>query len=72
MRAAELAQGDPRPVPGLMTSAFGLGQILSPSFAGFMFDRLHSFTVPSFVAVAALAVAAALALFDLTSREALR
>jgi len=62
MRGRELAQGDPRQVLALMTSAFGLGQILGPSFAGFAFDYLNSFSIPSLAAAAALAVAAALVL----------
>lgn len=62
MRGRELAKGDPRQVLALLTSAFGLGQILGPSFAGFAFGHLHSFLVPSLAAAAALAVAAALAL----------
>jgi predicted MFS family arabinose efflux permease len=66
MRGRELARGDARRVLGVMTSAFGVGQILGPSFAGFAFDRLHSFAMPSIVAATALAVAAALALFDAT------
>jgi predicted MFS family arabinose efflux permease len=64
MRGRELARGDARQMLGLMTSAFGLGQIVGPSFAGFVVDRLHSFAIPSVVAAAALAVAAALALLD--------
>lgn len=62
MRGRELAQGDPRQIFALMTSAFGVGQILGPGFAGFAFDHLHSFTVPSLTAAAALAVAAILVL----------
>jgi predicted MFS family arabinose efflux permease len=69
MRGRELARGDARQVLGLMTSAFGLGQILGPSFAGFAFDRLHSFAMPSAVAATALAVAAALALLDAACRK---
>ena len=60
MRGRELARGDARRVLALMTSAFGLGQIIGPSFAGALADRLGSFTLPSIVAAAALAVAAAL------------
>ncbi len=60
MRGRELAQGDPRQIFALMTSAFGLGQILGPSFAGFALDHLGSFAIPSLTAAAALAVAAAL------------
>jgi predicted MFS family arabinose efflux permease len=62
MRGTELGQGDARQVLALMTSAFGLGQILGPSFAGFVFDYLSSFAIPSLAAAAALAVAAALVL----------
>ena len=62
IRARELAHGDPRKVLALMTSAFGFGQILGPSVAGFLFDYLSSFAIPSLVAASALAVAAALVL----------
>ncbi|MGH7042683.1 MAG: YbfB/YjiJ family MFS transporter [Acetobacteraceae bacterium] len=62
VRGRELARGDARRVLGLMTSAFGLGQILGPSFAGALSDRLGSFTVPSIVAAATLVAAAALAM----------
>lgn len=62
MRGRELAQGDARMVLALMTSAFGLGQILGPSFAGFVFDHVNSFAIPSLIAAAALAVAAVLVL----------
>jgi predicted MFS family arabinose efflux permease len=60
IRARALADGDPRRALALMTGAFGLGQIVGPAFAGFLSDRLGSFTVPSMVAAAALAVAAVL------------
>lgn len=61
MRARALAAGDPRPALAYMTSAFGLGQIIGPTFAGVVSDRLGSFMVPSIVAVAALLAAAVLA-----------
>ncbi|MCF3947388.1 YbfB/YjiJ family MFS transporter [Acidiphilium iwatense] len=64
MRGRELARGNARQVLGLMTSAFGVGQILGPSFAGLVFDRTGSFIVPSIVAAIALAVAAALVLIQ--------
>ena len=60
MRGRMLAPGEPRRVLALMTSAFGLGQIVGPSFAGALSDRLGGLAVPSLVAAAALAVAAAL------------
>lgn len=62
IRGLELAQGTARQVLAPMTSAFGLGQILGPSFAGFVFDHLGSFTISSFAAAAALVVASALVL----------
>lgn len=61
MRARELAQDAPRRPLALMTSAFGIGQIIGPYFAGIVSDHLGSFTVPSIVAAAALLVAAVLA-----------
>ncbi|HTW52896.1 MAG TPA: YbfB/YjiJ family MFS transporter [Stellaceae bacterium] len=61
MRARELAQDDARRALALMTSAFGIGQIVGPYFAGIVSDRLGSFTLPSLTAAAALVIAAALA-----------
>ena len=61
VRGRELARGEARQVLALMTSAFGLGQIVGPSFAGALSDRFGSFTVPSVVAAAALVAAAVLA-----------
>jgi predicted MFS family arabinose efflux permease len=60
-QARVLATGDPRRVMAFMTSAFGLGQIVGPAFAGVMSDWLGSFTVPSIAAMVALLVAAVLA-----------
>ncbi len=60
VRGRGLQSGDARRVLALMTSAFGLGQIIGPTFAGALFDRLGSFTVPSLVAAVALIVAALL------------
>lgn len=54
------AGGDARRVFALMTSAFALGQIIGPSFAGWLYDRLGSFDVPSLAAAAALVAAAGL------------
>lgn len=62
VRARALVTGDPRRVLALMTAAFGLGQIVGPSFAGAVSDRLGSFTVPSVAAAVALLIAGALAL----------
>lgn len=59
--ARNLATGDPRRAMALITGAFGLGQIIGPAFAGFVSDRLGTFTAPSVVAAVALLIAAALA-----------
>lgn len=55
--------GDPGRNIALMTAAFGAGQIVGPTFAGMLFDRMGSFTIPSLAAAAALIAAAALAAF---------
>jgi predicted MFS family arabinose efflux permease len=45
----------------LMTASFGLGQILGPLFAGYVFDATGSLSMPLLGAAAALLLAAALA-----------
>lgn len=60
VRARALSTGDLRRVLALMTSAFGLGQIIGPSFAGMLSDRFGSFAMPSAAAVVALLIAAGL------------
>ena len=58
--ARGLAAGDPRRMMALMTAAFGLGQMIGPTFAGVAHDLGGGFTAPSLVAAAALAAAAGL------------
>jgi predicted MFS family arabinose efflux permease len=58
---ARRGEGDPRGRIALMTAAFSFGQILGPSFAGYVFDLTGSFSLPSLCAAAALVVAAGLA-----------
>lgn len=60
-RGRELAASNPQRGLALMTSAFGIGQIAGPSFAGALSDRLGSFTLASVTAAAALVVSASLA-----------
>lgn len=60
--ARDLAPTDARRWVGILTSAFGLGQIAGPVVAGYGYDLTGSFFLPSLLAVAALAVAAGLAL----------
>ena len=56
--ARALSEGDARRNLGLMTAAFGLGQIVGPAFAGVVHDVTGSFVLPSLAAAAALCVAA--------------
>ena len=61
IEARHRSAGDPRRNLALMTAAWGLGQMVGPTLAGVLFDALGSYLVPSLLAAAALAVAAALA-----------
>lgn len=56
----ELARNNSQRGLALMTGAFGLGQIVGPTFAGALSDRLGSLTVASVTAAAALIAAAVL------------
>lgn len=58
MEVRQVAKGDPRRALALMTAAFGLGQVIGPSFAGYAFELTGSFRVPSLAAAAALVIAA--------------
>jgi predicted MFS family arabinose efflux permease len=58
--ARDLAPGNPRRWVAILTSAFGLGQIVGPIVAGYGFDLTGSFFLPSMTAVAALVVSAVL------------
>ena len=49
-----LSTGDPRRSVALMTAAFGLGQMIGPTFAGFAHGFGDSFLVPSLAAATAL------------------
>jgi predicted MFS family arabinose efflux permease len=60
IQARKLARGDPRQSLALMTAAFGLGQMIGPSFAGFAFHFTGSFRAPSLTAALALVIGAAL------------
>ena len=61
IEARHLSAGDPRRNLALMTAAWGLGQVVGPTVAGVLHDSLGSYLVPSLLATAALAAAAALA-----------
>jgi predicted MFS family arabinose efflux permease len=60
--ARNFAPGDARHWVGILTSAFGLGQIVGPVVAGYGFDLTGSFLAPSMLAVGALCAAAILAI----------
>jgi hypothetical protein len=48
----------------MMTAAFGVGQIIGPVVAGYLFDLTGSLSLPTLAAAAALLVACGLALFS--------
>ena len=50
--------GDPRRALGLLTAAFGAGQIVGPALAGVLHDRAGGFVLPSLLAAGALLAAA--------------
>ena len=58
---ARQGEGDPRGRIALMTASFSFGQILGPSFAGYVYDLTGSFAGPLLAATVALVVASALA-----------
>ncbi len=55
-----MSVGNPRRNLALMTAAFGLGQMVGPTFAGVLHDSLGSYQVPSLLAAVALVAAAGL------------
>ncbi|MGB6450056.1 MAG: YbfB/YjiJ family MFS transporter [Steroidobacteraceae bacterium] len=59
-RGRELARNNPQRGLAVMTGAFGLGQIVGPTFAGALSDRLGNLTVASVTAAAALVASAVL------------
>ena len=66
--ARRLTQMAPQRAQAIMTSAFGLGQIVGPALAGHMRETSGSFVAPSLIAAAALVVAGALGAFVARSR----
>ena len=60
--AQRLGTGDPRRIFALMTVAFGAGQMVGPTFAGFAYNIGNSFAAPTLIAAAALVIAAVLVL----------
>ncbi|MEE9274601.1 MAG: YbfB/YjiJ family MFS transporter [bacterium] len=60
IHARSLSTGDPRRSLALMTAAFGLGQMIGPTFAGVVYDLGGGFSASSLAAAAALFVAAGL------------
>lgn len=58
--AARRSGGDGRRVMGLMTAAFGLGQMIGPGIAGLLRETTGSYAVPSLMAATVLVIGAAL------------
>ncbi|MEH6547639.1 MAG: YbfB/YjiJ family MFS transporter [Sneathiella sp.] len=63
VNARELLPDYPRQIMAIMSIAFGLGQMIGPTFAGFAHEIYGSFMVPSLVAVIGLIIAAFLVVF---------
>jgi predicted MFS family arabinose efflux permease len=59
--ARTLSAGNPHWAFGRMTASFGIGQMIGPTLAGFLSERLGDFRVASLIAAGALVAAAALA-----------
>jgi predicted MFS family arabinose efflux permease len=60
--ARQGGSGDPRGRLALMTASFGVGQILGPVFAGYVYDHVGGFTLPLLAASLALLAAGVLAI----------
>jgi predicted MFS family arabinose efflux permease len=58
--ARVLSAGHPHRAFGRMTASFGIGQMVGPTLAGFLSERLGDFRVASLIAAGALVAAAAL------------
>jgi predicted MFS family arabinose efflux permease len=69
--ARERVGGNPQRLMAVMTAAFGIGQIVGPSAAGYLHDRTGDFALASYGAAVALILAAVFALLArATSRMA--
>lgn len=64
----DLTRGDPRANIALATAAFGVGQMIGPTFAGLLYDLYGSFVLPSLIAAATLLASAALSWLALLHR----
>jgi predicted MFS family arabinose efflux permease len=62
MAARMLSIGHPHRAFAQMTASFSVGQMIGPTVAGFLSERLGDFRVASLIATAALVIAAALAI----------
>jgi predicted MFS family arabinose efflux permease len=63
MAGRMLSSGHPHRAFARMTASFSIGQMVGPTLAGFLSERLGDFRVASLIAAAALVAAAALAIW---------
>ena len=68
VEARRLAPNQASQSVAVMTVAFGFGQILGPSFAGFLYDQSGSFLLPSLGAAVALITSAVLVMLPASAR----
>ncbi len=72
VNARELSRVDPRRNLALMTAIFGIGQMIGPTFGGFLHDISGSFRLPTLAAAAVLVLAALLVGVTASTRPAPR
>jgi predicted MFS family arabinose efflux permease len=70
--AQKLAIDRPQRAMGQITSSFALGQMIGPTLAGYLYEQLGSFQLPTLLAAGALVLAAMLALLAEPSPRRLR
>jgi predicted MFS family arabinose efflux permease len=72
VNARELSRVDPRRNLALMTAIFGIGQMIGPTFGGFLHDMSGSFRLPTLAAAGVLVIAALFVGLTATARPAPR
>ncbi|HEY2889002.1 MAG TPA: YbfB/YjiJ family MFS transporter [Dongiaceae bacterium] len=72
VNARELSRVDPRRNLALMTAIFGIGQMIGPTFGGFLHDMSGSFRLPTLAAAGVLVIAGLIVGLTATARPAPR